>query len=233
MKENENDILNEELNPEQECQQKHDNLSDNTDNNQVENDTELGENHTENVQNEHRDGKEEDNVGEKKKNRSFFGRKKSEEEEKLKKELEELDVKYKELNDRFLRLYSEFDNYKKRTNKEKLELLSTASEKVILGLLPVIDDFERAIAANEKSEEINAIKEGFVLIYNKLQQLLKRFDVEEINAKGEEFNTDFHEAVTHFPAQKEEDKGKVMDVTEKGYKIKDKVIRYSKVVVAN
>jgi molecular chaperone GrpE len=137
------------------------------------------------------------------------------------------------LNDRFLRLYSEFDNYKKRTNKEKLELLSTASEKVIVGLLPVIDDFERAIAANEKSEEVTAIKEGFVLIYNKLQQLLKRFDVEEIKAKGEEFNTDYHEAITHFPAQKEEDKGKVMDVTEKGYKIKDKVIRYSKVVVAN
>ena len=233
MKENKSDILNEELNPEQECQQKHDNLSDNTDNNQVENDMDLGENHTENDQNEYHDGKEEDNVGEKKKNRSFFGRKKSEEDEKLKKELEELDVKYKELNDRFLRLYSEFDNYKKRTNKEKLELLSTASEKVILGLLPVVDDFERAISANEKSEDLSSIKEGFVLIYNKLQQLLKRFDVEEISAKGEEFNTDYHEAVTHFPAQKEEDKGKVMDVTEKGYKIKDKVIRYSKVVVAN
>ena len=170
---------------------------------------------------------------EKKKGKSFFGRKKSEEEEKLKKDLEELDVKYKELNDRFLRLYSEFDNYKKRTNKEKLDLLSTASEKVIVGLLPVIDDFERAIAANEKAEDVTAIKEGFVLIYNKLLQLLKRFDVEEISAKGEEFNTDFHEAVTHFPAQKEEDKGKVIDVTEKGYKIKDKVIRYSKVVVAN
>ena len=233
MKEKENEIPKEEMNSEQECQQKHDNLSDNSDNNQVENDTNLPENDTENTQAEQNDGKEEEKVGDKKKNRSFFGRKKSEEEEKLKKELEELDVKYKELNDRFLRLYSEFDNYKKRTNKEKLELLSTASEKVILGLLPVIDDFERAIAANEKSEEINAIKEGFVLIYNKLQQLLKRFDVEEINAKGEEFNTDFHEAVTHFPAQKEEDKGKVIDVTEKGYKIKDKVIRYSKVVVAN
>ena len=151
----------------------------------------------------------------------------------MKKQLEEADVKYKELNDRFLRLFSEFDNYKKRTSKEKLELLSTASEKVIVGLLPVIDDFERAIAANEKAEDVTAIKEGFVLIYNKLLQLLKRFDVEEINAKGEVFNTDFHEAVTHFPAQNEEDKGKVIDVTEKGYKIKDKVIRYSKVVVAN
>lgn len=233
MKEKENEIPKEEMNSEQECQQKHDNLSDNSDNNQVENDTNLPENDTENTQAEQNDGKEEEKAGDKKKNRSFFGRKKSEEEEKLKKELEELDVKYKELNDRFLRLYSEFDNYKKRTNKEKLDLLSTASEKVIVSLLPVIDDFERAIDANGKSEDVNAIKEGFVLIYNKLQQLLKRFDVEEIKAKGEEFNTDYHEAITHFPAQNEEDKGKVMDVTEKGYKIKDKVIRYSKVVVAN
>lgn len=232
MKEKENEIPNEEMNSEQECQQKHDNLSGDSDNNQVENDTDLSENDTESTQTEQNDAKEEEKAGEKKKNRSFFGRKKSEEEE-LKKQLEEAEIKYKELNDRFLRLYSEFDNYKKRTNKEKLELLSTASEKVIVGLLPVIDDFERAIAANEKSEEVTAIKEGFVLIYNKLQQLLKRFDVEEIKAKGEEFNTDYHEAITHFPAQKEEDKGKVMDVTEKGYKIKDKVIRYSKVVVAN
>lgn len=232
MKEKENEIPNEEMNSEQECQQKHDNLSGDSDNNKVENDTDLSENDTEGTQTEQNDAKEEEKVGEKKKNRSFFGRKKSEEEE-LKKQLEEAEIKYKELNDRFLRLYSEFDNYKKRTNKEKLELLSTASEKVIVGLLPVIDDFERAIAANEKSEEVTAIKEGFVLIYNKLQQLLKRFDVEEIKAKGEEFNTDYHEAITHFPAQKEEDKGKVMDVTEKGYKIKDKVIRYSKVVVAN
>lgn len=232
MKEKENEIPNEEMNSEQECQQKHDNLSGDSDNNKVENDTDLSENDTEGTQTEQNDAKEEEKAGEKKKNRSFFGRKKSEEEE-LKKQLEEVEIKYKELNDRFLRLYSEFDNYKKRTNKEKLELLSTASEKVIVGLLPVIDDFERAIAANEKSEEVTAIKEGFVLIYNKLQQLLKRFDVEEIKAKGEDFNTDYHEAITHFPAQKEEDKGKVMDVTEKGYKIKDKVIRYSKVVVAN
>lgn len=169
--------------------------------------------------------------GEKKKSK-FFGKKTSKEDE-LKKMLEEADVKYKELNDRFLRLYSEFDNYKKRTNKEKLDLLSTASEKVIVNLLPVIDDYERAIAANEKSEDVAAIKEGFVLIYNKLLQLLKHFDVEEIAAKGEDFNTDFHEAITHFPAQNEDDKGKVIDVTEKGYKIKDKVIRYAKVVVAN
>ena len=146
-------------------------------------------------------------------------------------EIERMKAEKAELNDRFLRLFSEFDNYKKRVSKEKLDLIATASEKVLVSLLPVIDDFERAIAANEKAENIDSIKEGFTLIYNKLIQMMKRFDVEEIQAKGEEFNTDFHEAVTHFPAQKEEDKGKVIDVTEKGYKLKDKVIRYAKVVV--
>lgn len=150
----------------------------------------------------------------------------------LEAEVEKMKTEKAELNDRFLRLFSEFDNYKKRVNREKLELLSTASEKVIVSLLPVIDDFERAIAANEKVEDIAAIKEGFNIIYNKLVQMLKRFDVEEIVAKGEVFDTNFHEAVTQFPTDKEEDKGKVIDVTEKGYKIKEKVVRYAKVVVA-
>lgn len=150
----------------------------------------------------------------------------------LEAEVEKMKTEKAELNDRFLRLFSEFDNYKKRVNREKLEMLSTASEKVIVSLLPVIDDFERAIAANEKVEDIAAIKEGFNIIYNKLVQMLKRFDVEEIAAKGEVFDTNFHEAVTQFPTDKEEDKGKVIDVTEKGYKIKEKVIRYAKVVVA-
>lgn len=151
--------------------------------------------------------------------------------EDLEKQLEESRAKMAEMNDRFSRLYSEFDNYKKRTNREKLDLMATASERVIVELLPVIDDFERAIQANEKVSDIDSVKEGFRLIYNKMGGLLKRFDVEEIAAKGEEFNTDFHEAVTHFPAPTEEEKGKVMDVAQKGYKIKDKVIRYSKVVV--
>lgn len=166
--------------------------------------------------------------------KSFFTKKKDKEKQKiqdLEKEIEQLKAEKAELNDRFLRLFSEFDNYKKRVSKEKLDLIATASEKVLVSLLPVVDDFERAIAANEKADNIDSIKEGFNLIYNKLLQMMKRFDVEEIQAKGEEFNTDFHEAVTHFPAQKEEDKGKVIDVTEKGYKLKDKVIRYAKVVV--
>ena len=180
-----------------------------------------------------------DNLSEKEENtdknrKNIFSRKKDKDKAKvqeLETEIEQLKAEKAELNDRFLRLFSEFDNYKKRVSKEKLDLIATASEKVLVSLLPVIDDFERAIAANEKADNIDSIKEGFNLIYNKLVQMMKRFDVEEIQAKGEEFNTDFHEAVTHFPAQKEEDKGKVIDVTEKGYKLKDKVIRFAKVVV--
>lgn len=223
MEEKEKNFSEDEETKEMNCQQETDNLSDDTDTSGVEeNETTSAEEKVE-IQSKTED---------KKKNRSFFGKKNSETDE-LKSQLEESEIKYKELNDRYLRLYSEFDNYKKRTNREKLDLLSTASEKVIVNILPIIDDYERAIAANEKSEDIKAIKEGFNLIYNKMLQLLKRFDVEEIEAKDAEFNTDFHEAVTHFPAQNEEDKGKVIDVTEKGYKIKDKVIRYAKVVVAN
>ena len=180
-----------------------------------------------------------DNLSEKEENtdknkKNIFSRKRDKDKGKvqeLEAELEKLKAEKAELNDRFLRLFSEFDNYKKRVSKEKLDLIATASEKVIVSLLPIIDDFERAIAANEKAEDVESIKAGFNLIYNKLLQMMKRFDVEEIQAKGEEFNTDFHEAVTHFPAQNEEDKGKVIDVTEKGYKLKDKVIRYAKVVV--
>ncbi len=176
----------------------------------------------------------ESEAAEEKKKGGIFTKKSSKEKvriQELEEKVKQLEIEKLEQNDRFLRLYSEFDNYKKRVGKEKLELLSTASEKVIVNLLPVVDDFERAIEANRKAEDVTAIKEGFVLIYNKLVQLLKRFDVEEIAAKGEEFNTDFHEAVTHFPTDKEEEKGKVIDVTEKGYKIKEKVIRYAKVVV--
>jgi len=147
-------------------------------------------------------------------------------------EFEALTAEKEELNDRFLRLYSEFENYKKRTQKEKIDLIATASEKVILGLLPIVDDFERAIQFNQTMEDVNALKEGFEIIYNKLFALLKRFEVEEIAAEGALFDTDLHEAVTHFPAQSEEDKGKIMEVTQKGYKLKDKVIRFAKVVVS-
>ena len=162
-----------------------------------------------------------------------MSKKKNNKEEELSEQIELLTAEKTELNDRFLRLYSEFENYKKRTNKEKIDLIATASEKVILGLLPIVDDFERAIKHNQNIEEVNVLKEGFELIYNKLMALLKRFEVEEIVALGETFDTDLHEAVTHFPAQNEDEKGKIMEVTQKGYKLKDKVIRFAKVVVSN
>jgi len=162
-----------------------------------------------------------------------MSKKKNHKKVELNEEMEALIAEKAELNDRFLRLYSEFENYKKRTNKEKLDLIATASERVILGLLPIVDDFERAIKHNQNIEDATVLKEGFTLIYNKLMALLKRFEVEEILAMGEIFDTDLHEAITHLPTQCEEDKGKIMDVTEKGYKLKDKVIRFSKVVVAN
>ncbi len=175
-----------------------------------------------------------ENDDKKEEGRSIFSKKNSKDKQKmdeLEAQAERLSAEKAELNDRFLRLYSEFDNYKKRVSKEKLDLISTASEKVIVSLLPIMDDFERAIAANEKVEDVNAIKEGFTLIYSKLLQMLKKLNVTEIEAIGQVFDTDVHEAVTHFPVEKEEDKGKVIDVTEKGYKLADKVIRYAKVVV--
>ncbi|MCQ2286024.1 MAG: nucleotide exchange factor GrpE [Bacteroidales bacterium] len=189
--------------------------------------TQSEENVTENEQNET------EPTAEEKEKTSFFGRKSAKEVQKLKTELEETNNKLQTLNDKFLRLYSEFDNYKKRTNREKLDLLASASENVLVNILPVIDDFERAIAANEKTEDLQAVKDGFMLIYNKMLSLLKSFDVTEIEAIDTEFNTDFHEAVTHFPTEDESKKGKVIDVVQKGYKLKDKVIRFSKVVVAN
>jgi len=146
---------------------------------------------------------------------------------------EELIAEKNELNDRFLRLYSEFENYKKRTNREKLDLIAGASERVIMGLLPIVDDFERAVKHNQTVEDIIVLKEGFEIIYNKLLALLKRFEVEEMVAEGQVFDTDLHEAVSHVPALCDEDKGKILETTEKGYKLKDKVIRYAKVVVAN
>ncbi|MDL2296940.1 nucleotide exchange factor GrpE [Bacteroidales bacterium OttesenSCG-928-C03] len=162
----------------------------------------------------------------------FWGKKSSGKEMKLKEDLEKLQLEKSELNDRFLRLYSEFENYKRRTQKERLELIDTASEKVILDILPVIDDFERAIEANEKLEDSSSMKEGFELIYHKLLQVLKKNGVEEIVAKGELFDTDFHEAITYIPAANENEVGRVVDVVQKGYKMQEKVIRFVKVVIA-
>ncbi len=195
---------------------------------------ELLENEAENIDNKENIQQPEEEQKEKEKStkKSIFGKKTSKEES-LKQKIEELEEEKNNLNDKFLRLFSEFENYKKRTNKEKLDLIATASERVLVSLLPIIDDFERANQHNKNVEDAAALKEGFELIYSKMVALLKKYEVEEIAAKGENFDTDLHEAITHFPAQDEEMKGKVMDVVEKGYKLKDKVIRFAKVVIAN
>lgn len=144
----------------------------------------------------------------------------------------ELEENLAELNDKYLRLFSEFDNYRKRTTKERLELIDTASSDVIRELLPIIDDFERAFKANDaKSEAEQSNLEGFKLIYNKLKGTLNRRGLEAMKVIGEPFDTDFHEALTNIPAPSEDLKGKVVDEIEKGYTLKGKVIRFAKVVV--
>jgi molecular chaperone GrpE len=134
-------------------------------------------------------------------------------------------------NDKFLRLYAEFDNYKRRTSKERVELLQTAGKDVIVSLLPVLDDFERASRAIETAKDITAVKEGISLVHNKFKNLLTQKGLKEMVSKGEVFDADVHEAVTNIPAPDESLKGKVVDVLEEGYLLNDKVIRFAKVVV--
>ncbi|MBQ1883485.1 MAG: nucleotide exchange factor GrpE [Bacteroidales bacterium] len=144
---------------------------------------------------------------------------------------DDLQKKYDELNDRYLRLMAEFDNYRKRTLKEKMDLTKYAEEDVIKGILPVVDNMERAIKSLESATDVNAVKEGIDLIYKKFLEFLEKRGIKEIEALHKELDTDLHEAVTKFAAPSEDLKGKIIDVIEKGYYLHDKVIRYAKVVV--
>ena len=148
--------------------------------------------------------------------------------------IESMGIKLQEVNDKYLRLYSEFENYRKRTSKEKIDLISNASEEVIKDILPVIDDFDRALEQMAKIEDqqVKQNLEGVNLIYKKLYSILERRGLKPINAKGSQFNEDLHEAIAQIPAPSEEEKGIVIDETTKGYYLNDKVIRFSKVVVA-
>lgn len=134
-------------------------------------------------------------------------------------------------NDKFLRLYAEFDNYKRRTSKERVELLQTAGKDVIVSLLPVLDDFERASRAIENAKDVSAVKEGVSLVHSKLKNLLGQKGLKEMVSKGQPFDADIHEAVTNIPAPTDDLKGKIVDVLEEGYMLNDKVIRFAKVVV--
>ena len=142
----------------------------------------------------------------------------------------ELEAKIAELEDAKLRQIAEFDNYRRRTNKEKLELMETAGERIFKEMLPLVDDFERAVDAMEKTDDINAVREGIRLIQQKFLTFLDKHEVHPIETEGVDFSTDEHEAITTFAAG-EDKKGKIIDCTQKGYKLGDKVIRFAKVVV--
>ncbi|MDM8208224.1 nucleotide exchange factor GrpE [Bacteroides gallinaceum] len=152
-------------------------------------------------------------------------------EEKLTEELEKAQRAIEEQKDKYLRLSAEFDNFRKRTMKEKAELIKNGGEKAINAVLPVLDDLERALQNMEKTEDVKAIYDGVNLIYQKFLKNLHQEGLEKMEPVGADFDTDFHEAIALVPAQSEEQKGKVLDCVQTGYKLNDKVIRHAKVVV--
>jgi len=144
---------------------------------------------------------------------------------------EKLQAEVQQLNDKYLRLYAEFDNYKRRTQKERVELLQTAGKDVIVSLLPVLDDFDRALKAMETAADVAPVKEGILLVSTKLKNTLAQKGLKDVESISQPFNTDFHEAITNIPAPSDDLKGKVIDEVEKGYTLNDNVIRFAKVVV--
>jgi molecular chaperone GrpE len=143
----------------------------------------------------------------------------------------EIVAKYDVLNDKYIRLVAEYDNYRKRTLKERMELIKSAGEDILINFLPAMDNIDRAVKSTEMAKDIEAVKQGIKLIHKNLSDFLKDRGIIEIIALGEPFDTDMHEAITKIPAPEENMKGKVVDVIEKGYLLKDKVVRYAKVVV--
>ena len=152
-------------------------------------------------------------------------------EEQREKELEDAQAVIEEQKDKYLRLSAEFDNYRKRTMKEKAELILNGGEKSISSILPVIDDFERAIKTMETAKDVKAVKEGVELIYNKFMAVMAQNGVKVIETKDQPLDTDYHEAIAVIPAPSEEQKGKILDCVQTGYTLNDKVIRHAKVVV--
>lgn len=152
-------------------------------------------------------------------------------EEELEKELEKAQEALEEQKDKYLRLSAEFDNYRKRTLKEKAELILNGGEKSLGSILPVVDDFERAIKTMETATDVNAVKEGVELIYNKFMAVLAQNGVKVIETKDQPLDTDFHEAIAVIPAPSEAQKGKILDCVQTGYTLNDKVLRHAKVVV--
>ena len=152
-------------------------------------------------------------------------------EEELEKELETAQETIEEQKDKYLRLSAEFDNYRKRTMKEKAELILNGGEKSLSSILPVVDDFERAIKTMETATDVQAVKEGVGLIYNKFMATRAQNGVKVIETKDQPLNTDYHEAIAVIPAPSEAQKGKILDCVQTGYTLNDKVLRHAKVVV--
>ena len=152
-------------------------------------------------------------------------------EEELEKELETAQETIEQQKDKYLRLSAEFDNYRKRTMKEKAELILNGGEKSLSSILPVVDDFERAIKTMETATDVQAVKEGVELIYNKFMATLAQNGVKVIETKDQPLNTDYHEAIAVIPAPSEAQKGKILDCVQTGYTLNDKVLRHAKVVV--
>ncbi len=146
---------------------------------------------------------------------------------------ESLEEKIKVQEDKYLRLFSEFDNFRKRTQKEKAELISATKADVFKLILPILDDFDRALKSITNASDVESLKEGVELIHSKILQTLKSKGLESMDILHQEFNADEHEAITNIPAPNEDLKGKIVDVVETGYKLNDKIIRYPKVVVGN
>lgn len=145
--------------------------------------------------------------------------------------VEALSNELQEAKDKYIRLSAEFDNFRKRTQREKMDLIKFGSQDVIKGILPLVDDFERAMKHSETATDIEAMKQGLTLIHGKFLEFLKTNGVKEIEAMGQELDTDMHDAITKIPAPDENLKGKIVDVVEKGYMLNEKVIRFSKVVI--
>ncbi len=147
--------------------------------------------------------------------------------------LQETEKKLEEKSKDYLFLMADFDNYRKRTLKEKAEIIKNASEKILKELLPIVDDFERGLEATKNDADGQSVRQGFELIYNKLVKLLESNGVKPIESTGKDFDPDLHDAIAKIPAPTDEDKGKVIDTTTKGYTLNDKVLRHAKVVVAD
>ncbi|MFA8434435.1 MAG: nucleotide exchange factor GrpE [Marinifilaceae bacterium] len=195
------------------------------------NNEELEEQEVKAPVNETQEEKEEKQEQENKEEKSSKKKAKKSAKESKDEEIQQLGQKLQELNDKYMRLSAEFDNYRKRTLKEKMELTKSAGEKILINILPVLDNFERALQSMEEAKEIEGFKEGVDLIYSNFKDFVNQNGVKEIEAINQEFDTDIHEAITKIPAPSEDLKGKVVDCIEKGYYLNDKVIRFSKVVI--